>query len=82
MRFIMYSNRPIAITPQGGKQSFCTCGFSANKPYCDGKHKGAPAGAKPAQHDCKEGRRLLICDCGKSSLSPLCDGHHNHCNSL
>lgn len=28
------------------KTAFCRCGYSLNKPFCDGKHKSCPVAAE------------------------------------
>ena len=34
-------NRPIKVALEAGKTyAYCTCGPSANQPFCDGKHAG------------------------------------------
>lgn len=71
----MYTNRPIPTQETAGTKSYCTCGMSANKPYCDGSHAGT--GKSPLTASLKKPRLLMICDCGKSGTMPICDGAHS-----
>jgi CDGSH-type Zn-finger protein len=66
---------PIAAELQAGKTIYwCTCGQSANQPYCDGSHKGstfAPLPYTPAASG-----TAYLCACKHSKNPPLCDGSH------
>lgn len=69
-----YQNEPYVVEEEPGTKHYCTCGESANKPYCDGSHKGS--GKTPAEVTLDEKKTLHICGCGKTGNSPYCDGSH------
>ena len=66
---------PIMQSLEKGKTyAWCTCGMSANQPWCDGSHKGssfAPSMLKP-----EENRKAAMCACKQSRNAPFCDGSH------
>lgn len=70
----MYNKKPTMIDETPGQKHYCTCGNSANKPYCDGSHKGT--GHAPKVFEITEIKKVFICDCGKTGNSPFCDGTH------
>ena len=72
-----YENSPILINETEGIKTYCTCGESANTPYCDGSHGVKETGKIPIEFMVDEARRLAICDCGKSGKLPICDGTHS-----
>jgi len=72
-----YENSPILIDETEGIKTYCICGESARKPYCDGSHSGKGTGKTPAEFVVNEARKLAICDCGKSGKLPICDGTHS-----
>jgi CDGSH-type Zn-finger protein len=66
---------PYAMTIENGKTYYwCSCGQSANQPYCDGSHKGSEFAPKPYRAD-KDGT-AYFCGCKVSKNAPLCDGSH------
>jgi CDGSH iron-sulfur domain-containing protein 3 len=72
-----YQNTPHLVTETPGKKYYCTCGESANFPYCDGSHEKAGTGKTPTQVEITEAKRVAICACGKTGNSPFCDGTHS-----
>ena len=72
-----YQNEPYLTQETPGTKFYCTCGESANKPYCDGYHEKLNTGKTPAKVDIAEPKRVAICGCGKTSNSPFCDGSHS-----
>jgi CDGSH-type Zn-finger protein len=72
-----YENSPQFVDESEGIKYYCTCGESANKPYCDGAHETKETGKSPIEHIVKEAKRLVICDCGHTGNSPFCDGAHS-----
>ena len=72
-----YENSPLIIDETPGIKTYCTCGESTNKPYCDGSHSSKATGKTPKEFIVAETRRLAICDCGKTGNSPMCDGTHS-----
>ncbi|MCH8158140.1 MAG: CDGSH iron-sulfur domain-containing protein [Nitrospinae bacterium] len=72
-----YEDFPNYVQETPGKKHYCTCGESANKPYCDGSHERLNTGKSPKEYEVTENKRLAICDCGQTKTSPLCDGTHN-----
>ena len=72
-----YQNEPFKIDETHGTKYYCTCGESANKPYCDGSHETKNTGKSPTQVDIKGAKKVAICGCGKTGNSPFCDGSHS-----
>jgi len=72
-----YQNLPIFVEETPGTKHYCTCGESANKPYCDGAHSKFGTGKLPKEHRLAENKRVTICDCGQSAKAPFCDGTHS-----
>jgi len=72
-----YKNFPNYVDETPGKKYYCTCGESANKPYCDGSHEKTNTGKLPKELETIKAKRIAICDCGFSKNSPLCDGTHS-----
>ena len=72
-----YENSHLIIDETPGIKTYCTCGESTNKPYCDGSHSAKATGKTPKEFIVEEQKRLAICDCGKTSNSPMCDGTHS-----
>ncbi|MCP4184266.1 MAG: CDGSH iron-sulfur domain-containing protein [Hyphomicrobiales bacterium] len=66
---------PIAVEVEAGKNYFwCSCGHSANQPFCDGSHKTTDF--KPVKWECKEDGKKFFCACKQTSGQPFCDGSH------
>lgn len=66
---------PIPVDVEAGKSYFwCSCGQSANQPFCDGSHKGS--GFAPVKLEAEESKRVFFCACKATSNQPLCDGSH------
>jgi glutamate synthase domain-containing protein 2/CDGSH-type Zn-finger protein len=67
--------KPTAVNlTKGEKYFFCTCGKSANQPFCDGKHKGS--GFAPQAFTAEENGDAYLCQCKQSGSQPFCDGKH------
>lgn len=71
-----YTNEPIWVDETEGLKYYCTCGESANKPYCDGSHEKLNTGKLPREFKITEAKKVAVCDCGKTGTSPFCDGSH------
>ncbi len=59
-----------------GTQRWCSCGHSANQPYCDGSHKKVPGGFAPVAVQITEAKQVAWCGCKHSANQPYCDGSH------
>lgn len=67
---------PIVVNLEKGKKyAFCTCGESANQPFCDGKHKGT--GFAPQMFTAEKDGDAYLCQCKHTSKAPFCDGSHS-----
>lgn len=67
---------PIAVDVEAGRiYWWCSCGRSANQPFCDGKHKDTPF--KPLQYEAKASETLFFCACKHTATPPLCDSTHS-----
>lgn len=66
---------PIPIELEAGKTySWCTCGESANQPYCDGAHKGSDF--TPLKFVAEETKTAYMCTCKQTANPGFCDGAH------
>lgn len=66
---------PLPIELEAGKRySWCTCGLSANQPYCDGGHKGTDF--RPFNFEATETKTAYMCTCKKTGNPGFCDGSH------
>lgn len=65
---------PITLELEAGDYWFCTCGKSAEQPFCDGAHKGSDFA--PQKFTIEEKRRVALCGCKHSTEGPFCDGKH------
>jgi CDGSH-type Zn-finger protein len=53
---------------------YCTCGRSADQPWCDGSHQGT--GFTPKSFTVDEKKKYGLCGCRHSSNQPFCDATH------
>lgn len=75
MNPIVADNKPIAVELKAGQEYyFCTCGKSANQPFCDGSHAGTPFTPKP--FTAQEEGEAHLCRCKQTANAPFCDGTH------
>ncbi len=66
---------PIQIELEAGKDYFfCTCGLSANQPFCDGTHKGT--GMKSFKFTAEKSGPAWLCQCKQTKNQPFCNGTH------
>lgn len=65
---------PKMIKLQPGTYYWCSCGKSANQPFCDGSHKGT--GKEPLEFEIKEEGYVSLCRCKATANPPYCDGAH------
>ena len=69
-------NTPIAIKVKDNKVYFwCSCGKSAQQPFCDGSHKGSEF--TPLAYKAEETKKVFFCACKQTNNQPLCDGSHS-----
>lgn len=68
------SKSPTVLTLEPGTYAWCTCGESANQPYCDGAHKGSDF--KPHVFTLDESKKVALCNCKQTANGPFCDGAH------
>jgi len=66
---------PIGVDVEAGKTyNWCSCGGSANQPFCDGSHRGTEF--TPVQYTAESDGKVHFCACKHTGNSPLCDGSH------
>lgn len=75
MKPTIASNKPVSVDLKAGEEYyFCTCGKSANQPFCDGSHKGTEFTPKP--FTAEETGEAYLCQCKQTANAPFCDGTH------
>lgn len=67
---------PYVIDQKAGRVAWCSCGESANQPYCDGSHKEKGGGKTPIIVEIAQPKRIAWCGCKQSKNQPYCDGTH------
>lgn len=69
------ANKPIPVELKAGQEYYyCTCGKSANQPFCDGSHKGTDF--VPKAFVAEDDGEAYLCQCKQSADAPFCDGSH------
>ncbi len=70
----MPKDMPFTVALEPGTCYWCSCGRSANGPFCDGSHKGT--GKEPVAFEVKAASKEALCGCGRTKNPPFCDGTH------
>ncbi len=60
----------------GQRYLWCSCGQSANQPFCDGSHAGTEF--SPVLFEAKADEDVIFCGCKHTGTRPFCDGAHNN----
>ena len=72
---VIADNKPKGVELKKGEDYyFCTCGRSANQPFCDGSHKGTSFTPKAFKAD--DDGTAYLCACKHTANPPFCDGTH------
>mgnify|MGYP001796397072 FL=1 len=67
---------PYRVDVEADKSYFwCSCGQSANQPFCDGSHKDT--GFNPQKYTAEKDGPVFFCGCKATDKAPLCDGSHS-----
>ena len=67
---------PYGADVEEGKTYFwCSCGKSANQPFCDGSHQDTAF--LPMKFTATESKKVFFCGCKMTAGKPMCDGTHN-----
>ncbi|MEL6283431.1 MAG: CDGSH iron-sulfur domain-containing protein [Pseudomonadota bacterium] len=67
---------PYPVEVEEGKTYFwCSCGQSANQPFCDGSHKDTEF--TPLKYEAEKTGKVFFCGCKATAKTPLCDGSHS-----
>lgn len=74
---IVASKTPQPVEVESGKTYFwCSCGRSANQPFCDGSHK--ETSLTPLKYEAETDGTVYFCCCKQSGNQPKCDGSHQN----
>jgi len=66
---------PIQVELKAGETyAWCSCGKSANQPFCDGAHKGTSF--TPKVFKAEEDKTAYMCTCKHTDNPGMCDGSH------
>lgn len=65
---------PYAEDTAPGTYWWCSCGKSADQPFCDGSHQGT--GMLPMECSVETAGQLFWCGCKHTKTPPYCDGSH------
>jgi CDGSH-type Zn-finger protein/mannose-6-phosphate isomerase-like protein (cupin superfamily) len=60
----------------GRRYLWCSCGRSANQPFCDGSHKGSEF--LPIPFLAEKDEDVIFCGCKHTAGRPFCDGAHSN----
>ena len=67
--------KPIVEKTEAKDYWWCSCGKSANQPFCDGSHKGSEY--TPKKVTMEDNKTVAWCTCKATSKPPFCDGTHS-----
>ncbi|HHM06056.1 MAG TPA: CDGSH iron-sulfur domain-containing protein [Gammaproteobacteria bacterium] len=65
---------PYILQLEPGEYYWCSCGRSANQPFCDGSHQGSDF--VPLKFTVQSQAPQALCGCKHSKNPPFCDGSH------
>lgn len=68
------AKQPMVTELEPGTYWYCSCGNSANQPFCDGAHQDT--GFSPIKFEIAETQRVALCQCKHTDNAPYCDGSH------
>lgn len=69
--------RPAPVELKAGEKVYwCTCGRSANQPFCDGSHQGTEF--QPQEFTAEKEDKHFFCKCKRTNSPPFCDGSHKN----
>lgn len=73
---IIANNKPATIQlEKDNEYYYCSCGRSANQPFCDGSHKDTDF--TPLAFTAEKTGIAWLCTCKQTKTAPYCDGSHN-----
>ncbi|MBI4423101.1 MAG: CDGSH iron-sulfur domain-containing protein [Elusimicrobia bacterium] len=67
---------PYVKDEPAGTKAWCSCGHSANQPYCDGSHARLGTGMRPVTANIDAPKKVAWCGCKRTGTPPFCDGSH------
>ena len=77
---IVFDVKPAAANLAAGDEyHWCSCGRSANQPFCDGSHRNTNLVPKGFSVD-SDGE-VYLCQCKQTGNPPFCDGSHKNLSS-
>lgn len=71
---VIAARSSVRLTLEPGTYWWCSCGRSANQPFCDGSHKGT--GFAPRSFVVEQATEVFLCRCKHTKNPPFCDGSH------
>jgi len=71
---IIVQKSPYSLELEPGTYHWCSCGRSADQPFCDGSHQGTAFA--PCEFTIKEKATVHLCGCKHTANPPYCDGTH------
>ena len=71
----IFDTKPVVMELEPGDYWWCSCGNSANQPFCDGAHKGTEF--TPVKFTIEEKKTVALCLCKKTDGQAFCDGTHS-----
>lgn len=72
---VVAQRKPYVLPAEMGTYWWCSCGRSAQQPFCDGAHKGT--GRAPVKVEIAEKGTTAWCGCKHSGNGAFCDGAHS-----
>jgi len=66
---------PYVMNLEPGTYYWCSCGKSAQQPFCDGSHKDTTFTPKAFTIDATT--TVALCGCKHTKDQPFCDGSHS-----
>jgi CDGSH-type Zn-finger protein len=70
----IFDKKPTVMELEPGTYYWCSCGYSAKQPFCDGSHQGTEF--TPVAFELTEKKSVALCLCKYTKNIPYCDGSH------